>query len=50
MLQINTLKQPIRQLELLGKQEKESSEIEQLVALTSQTLQQICTDILQTHQ
>lgn len=50
MLQINTLKQPIRQLELLGKQEKESSEIEQLVALTSQTLQQICTHILQTHQ
>ena len=50
MLQINTLKQPIRQLEMLGKQEKESAEIEPLVKLTSETLKKICEEIRQTHQ
>lgn len=50
MLQINTLKQPIRQLEALGKQEKESPEIENLIGLTKEILSKVCTEIQQSHQ
>jgi hypothetical protein len=50
MLQINTLKQPIRQLESLGKQGKATPDFENLVRLTTDTLRKVCDTILLTHQ
>lgn len=49
MLQITPLKQPIRQLEALGKQEKDSTEMANLIKLTSDVLQKVCDEIQQSH-
>lgn len=50
MLQIITLKQPIRQLEALGKQEKDSPEMVNLIKLTTDVLQKVCDEIQLSHQ
>lgn len=50
MLQITPLKQPIRQLEALGKQEKESPEIANLINLTTEILMKVCDEIKLSHQ
>lgn len=50
MLQIMPLKQPIRQLEALGKQEKDSPEMVNLIKLTTDILQKVCEEIQQSHQ
>ncbi|MFN3487521.1 MAG: ATP-binding protein [Emticicia sp.] len=50
MLQITPLKQPIRQLETLGKQEKDSPEMVNLIKLTTDVLQKVCDEIQQSHQ
>ncbi len=50
MLQILPLKQPIRQLEALGKQEKDSAEMVNLIKLTTDILQRVCEEIQQSHQ
>ena len=49
MLQILPLKQPIRQLEALGKQEKDSPEMVNLIKLTTDILQKVCEEIQQSH-
>ncbi|GGD58551.1 hypothetical protein GCM10011514_23240 [Emticicia aquatilis] len=50
MLQITPLKQPIRQLETLGKQEKESPEIAPLIKYTTEILRRVCDEIQLSHQ
>jgi PAS domain S-box-containing protein len=50
MLQIVPLKQPIRQLEALGKQEQESPEIADLIELTNEILLKVCEEIQMSHQ
>lgn len=49
MLQVNTLKQPIRQLESLGKQESFSPEIPTLIKTVVETLQKVSSEIQDTH-
>lgn len=49
MLQITTLKQPIRELESLGKQEVDSPKFFNLIKLTSDVLQKVCEEIHDSH-
>ncbi|AFK04965.1 multi-sensor hybrid histidine kinase [Emticicia oligotrophica DSM 17448] len=50
MLQITSLKQPIRQLEILGKSDKELPETKKLISLVTETLQKVCEEIKSSHQ
>ena len=50
MLQITPLKQPIRQLEILGKQEKESPEIVSLIEFITVILKKVCAEVSLTHE
>jgi CheY-like chemotaxis protein/HPt (histidine-containing phosphotransfer) domain-containing protein len=50
MLQITSLKQPIRQLEALGREENESPEIQKLIDYTTEILINVCKEIYESHQ
>ncbi|MFN3851991.1 MAG: response regulator [Spirosomataceae bacterium] len=50
MLQITSLKKPIRQLEALSKEETESPETQKLIDFTTDILLKVCNEIYESHQ